>query len=356
MAAIRLRGIRLVAGGKVVLDDVALDVAEGERLAVVGSSGSGKTLLLRAIAGLDRPEGGQVYVHGVAVRGTRRDVTMVFQGDNVYDHLEVEGNLELPLRFAKGSLGSVEATAARFTIRRLLRRRPATLSAGQRRTVAAARALVRDDVRVVLLDEPLSGTDPHRRSVVVDSVMSDRRLTVVLATNEPADAFRWADRAAVIDAGRVAQVDAPRQVYRYPVSLAVGELMGELNRFPATVEQVDGRSWAHIAGTRLLLRNGGRGLVAGGRVVVAVRPPDLRVATPGTPFERTIHATVGRVEQDGGTQRVLFGLGASAGAGFVAVVPAPHKLRRGDRVVWCAEPDRIRVFDPVSGASLDSDP
>ncbi len=356
MLAIRLRGVRLAPGGEVVLDGVDLDVSEGERLAVVGSSGSGKTLLLRAIAGLDRPDAGCVEIHGRPVDGVRRDVTLVFEGDTVYDHLRVGGNLELPLQLDKRTGGSVDATAARFTIRRLLSRRPATLSVGQRRTVAAARALVRDDVSVVLLDEPLAGTDPHRRAVLVESVMAMPHTTIVLATNEPADAFRWAHRAAVISAGRMAQVGTPMHVYRFPVSLAVADLMGELNRFPATVVEGGGGRWADIGGTRLRLSPSAPNLVDGRHVVVTVRPADLEVATPGAPFDRTIPATVGRIEEDGSWQRVLFGLGSRMGTGFVARVPARHSVRRGDRVVWHARPERVQVFDPVSGAILDPSP
>lgn len=351
MVAIHVSGLRIRAGGEVLLDDLDLDVGAGERFVLLGASGSGKTLLLRVLAGLDRPAAGLVRIHGRQVQKPRPDVTMVFQGDATYEHLDVEGNLGISLRFAPEATGSVDAAARRFMIRRLLGRRPATLSAGQRKAVVAARALVRDDVSVVLMDEPLVGTDPHRRSLVVDSVLDDRSLTVVIATNEPGDAFRWGDRVGVLAGGRLAQVGSPGAVYRDPISLSVADITGDLNRFPATLEREDGW-WARIAGSRVRL---GAGLDAswdGRPAVVGLRPRDLEVASPGAPFERTVHATVGRIEHLGSRQRVLFGLGAVAGIAFMADIDVTAGVAAGNRVSWYVDPASIRLFDPNTGRAI----
>lgn len=335
-----------------MLDSVNLAVRHGERLALMGSSGSGKTSLLRVMAGLDRPAAGEVTVGGEPVSRRRREVTMTFSQDTIYDHLDVEGNLDFPFRVTEDAPDRrqrVVATADQFSLHRLMDRRPSSLSAGQRQAVATARALVRPGVEVVLMDEPLAGTDPHRRQVLVEAVMARPDLTVVLATNDPADAFRWCDRVAVLARGTVAQTGAPRTVHRDPSSLAVAELTGELNRVPATVRA--GAPWAlEVGGSTLTLDPVPAGLVDGQRVVLGLRPYDISLASSATPFERRLRATIGRVEPLGGGLRVLFGLGDRGGTGFVAEVATSPGV--GDRVDWFVPTDALALYDPATGRRL----
>lgn len=354
MRAIALSGVGVGLGGEVILDDIDLSVEAGERVALLGSSGSGKTTLLRVIAGLQRPTRGTVSVHGAAVTGIPEAVTMVFQGDAVYDHLDVAGNLGFPLAGGSSTWKEerVGDVADAFAIRRLLARHPRTLSAGQRRTVAAARAMVRSEASIVLLDEPLVGTDPHRRLRMVEAVMARPDLTVLLASNDPADAMRWADRMVVLAGGRIVQSGTPADVYRHPVSLDVGELTGEMNRIPGAL--VGEGDWAvEIGGSRLVLEPG-PGWVgqSGKRVVVGVRPSDLSIASPGMPFDRRLRATVGRVEPLGPAQRILFGLGRQRGVGFVAEVGTDVRLTVGERVDWHVPASLIRLYEPVTGRVL----
>ncbi len=354
MDAIGLSGVRVVHRGVTVLDSVTLNVARGERLGLMGSSGSGKTSLMRVMAGLDRPAAGEVRVNGEAGVGRRRQVTMIFSQDAVYDHLDVEGNLDFPFRVTEDSSdrhARIADTADQFSLHRLMDRKPSTLSAGQRRVVAAARALVRPEVEVVLMDEPLVGTDPHRRQLLVEAVMARPDLTVVLATNDPADAFRWCDRIAVLAEGRVAQAGSPPDVYRDPCSLEVAEMIGELNRVPATVRR--GAEWmVEVGGSTLALDPVPAGLVEGQRVVVGLRPGALTVASPGAPFERCLRGTVGRVEPLGARSRVLFGLGDQPGVAFVAEVADESRPKVGTRVDWLAPPDAIGLYDPITGLRL----
>lgn len=178
--------------------------------------------------------------------------------------------------------------------------------------------------------------------------MADRDLTIVFATREADDTLRWADRVAVLSGGRLAQVGRPMGVFRRPVSLDVAEAMGELNRFPATVSRAD--SALLVAGSRLVLAEGHAGLEDGRRVVVGVRPADLGPAAPDTPFSQRLRGTVGRLEQVGATQRVLFGLGQRQGVGFCAEIDASHRLAVGDRVDWVLA--GFRLYDPTGGAAL----
>lgn len=350
-----MSAVRITRGGTTVLDPVDLLVERGEHLCVLGGSGSGKTALLRVIAGLDQPSRGEVDVMGSPPRAARPDVTMIFQDDAAYDHLDVWGNLDFPFRLggdAPDRSDRVRGTASTFSIRRLLFRRTTELSSGQRRLVSAARALVRPGVALVLMDEPLVGTDPKRRARLVERVMERSELTVLIATHEPADAFRWADRVAVLDGGTVAQIGSPIEVYARPVTLDVAELMGEINRFPATLIHSDEGWHADVVGSRLLLAEPPPGSVHGQRVVAGVRPEDLDLASPGMPFDRRLRATVGRVELVGATQRVLFGLGGNAGIGFLARIEVAASMAAGDQLDWYVPPGAIRLYEPISGEAL----
>lgn len=350
-----MSGVSITRGGTTILDRVDLEVGRGERLCILGASGSGKTALLRVIAGLERPIRGEVDVMGEAPRPGRPDVTMIFQDDAAYDHLDVRGNLDFPFRLgadAPDRSDRVQRTASTFSIRRLLSRRTTELSSGQRRLVSAARALVRPGVSLVLMDEPLVGTDPKRRARLVEAVMGRRELTVVIATHEPADAFRWADRVAVLEGGGVAQVGPPPQVYARPSTLEVAELMGEINRFPATLDAATASWRVDVVDSRLVVGEVPSGSQHGQRVVAAVRPEHLVLASAGIPFDRRLRATVGRVELIGARQRVLFGLGTNPGIGFVASIEASTPVSAGDPVDWYVPPDAIRLYEPLTGEAL----
>lgn len=352
MGDVAVKGVAVAHGGAPVLSGVDLRIGPGERLALLGPSGSGKTSLLRVMAGLDRPADGSVEIDGRPVERRSEEITMVFQGGPIYEHLDVEGNLAFP-----PSAGDdpedlerrVDEAARRFLLTRVLDRSPGTLSEGQRRMVAAARALARPNVSVVLLDDPLVGADQRLRRRMVETILSDPDLTVVFATREGNDTLRWGDRVAVLADGGLAQIGPPTEVLRRPVSLTVAEAMGELNRLPATVSLPEGR--LEVAGSRLSAATLPPGIDNGRRVVIGVRPSALRLADDETPFNRRLRGVVGRIEMVGAIQRVLFGLG-ERGVGFCATIDAAPRLGVGDRVDWALETNEIRIYDPVSGVAL----
>lgn len=348
MGDIAVRAARVGLQGRQALGAVDLEVCSGERVALVGPSGAGKTTLLRLIAGLEKPDEGEVLVDGRAAARGRPDVAMVLAGEAAYHHLDVAGNLAFPLRDAAPADREerTDRAARRFGLMRIMDRLPSGLSTGQRKTVVTARSLIRPDVGVVLIDEPFMGVDEYLRRRIATAVFGRRGQTVVFVPGEPMDALRWADRVVAMERGQIGQMGTPQAVYRSPATLVIAETLGELNRLPAAY--VDGK--LTIGRSRLTapvrLTDGPR------KVVVGIRPPLLRPAGPGTAFDRRLRGMVGRVEQSGSHQRVRFGLGETPGVAYVASVEASEPVREGDRVDWMVDPDQILLFDPVTGKAL----
>ena len=257
--------------------DVTLSIADGELLVLVGPSGCGKSTLLRLVAGLDTATGGTIRIDGRVVNAVRpqdRNVAMVFQDYALYPHLSARRNLEFPLRMRR--LGRrevaarVERVAALLEIGHLLERLPKQLSGGQRQRVAMGRALVREPA-AFLLDEPLSNLDPRLRVQVraeIRELQARTRTTMVYVTHDQVEAMTLGHRVAVLQAGVLQQVAAPRALYAAPANLAVAGFIGSppMNLFPARFARVDGE--------RI-------GLELGTRVVVLPEPPASAVTAPG---------------------------------------------------------------------------
>ena len=232
---VALDGVGHAYGGVVVLADVSLTVAPGEVLAVVGPSGSGKTTLLRLISGLLEPTRGTVAIGGTPMAGVapeRRPVAMVFQGYALFPHLSVRDNIGFGLRVRKVGRADRDArvveAAARLGLSDLLERLPSALSGGERQRVALARALVRDPA-VFCLDEPLSALDPllraDARRELAGLLRADGRCAVFV-THDQAEALTLGDRVAVLRAGRLEQVAAPRELYAAPATPFVAAFVG----------------------------------------------------------------------------------------------------------------------------------
>jgi multiple sugar transport system ATP-binding protein len=252
-------------GGVEAVRDVSLRVADGELLVVVGPSGSGKTTLLRLIAGLETPLHGIVRVGGQVVNNLpphRRNVAMVFQRPALYPHLSVRENLGFGLALRQGGrwrrwlpgrcpvpMGDGEQQVANIArllgLENLLERRPATLSAGQQQRVALGRALVRRP-DVFLLDEPFSNLDaPLRQEMRRELHLLHRRLraTMIYVTHDQDEAVALADRIAVLDQGRIRQVDRPDVLWERPADRVVAAFLGwpAMNLPEGRLIRVEGR-------------------------------------------------------------------------------------------------------------------
>jgi ABC-type sugar transport system ATPase subunit len=235
MTGISVRGVRKRYGDTVVLDDLDLEVAEGEFLAVVGPSGCGKSTLMRIVAGIEPLSGGSVVIGGEDVTYAHpgdRGIGMVFQDYALYPHLSVEGNLAFGLRahrVAKAEVRrQVAATARQIGLEEHLRKKPGQLSGGQRQRVALGRAMIREP-RAYLMDEPLSNLDAALRvQMRAELIEFHQRVagTVLYVTHDQVEAMTMGDRVAVMNSGRFEQIASPATIYEQPASLFVAGFLG----------------------------------------------------------------------------------------------------------------------------------
>jgi len=245
MASIVLDRITLERGGAEILHDMSLRVDHAELMSIVGPSGSGKSSVLRAIAGLDRLEHGEILFDGVSVTQrspAERDVAMVFQDDALYPFMTVRRNVSFPLKMRRVPDDEIEdrvtAETRMLAIDRFLERFPGTLAAGHQQLVQAARALVRNPA-VFLLDEPLARMDAESRQTVRSEIALLQRgygVTMVYATNDQEQAMALGDRLAVLDDGRIRQIGPPGDVYSRPDDTFVAGFVGSPDELGVLIE------------------------------------------------------------------------------------------------------------------------
>ena len=246
MSAITFQGVSKSFDGVVAVDDVTLEVDDGEFLVLLGPSGCGKSTMLRMLAGLEDPTSGEISIGEEVVNdidARHRDIAMVFQSYALYPHLTVAKNIESPLVGRRSEQVSKEKrtelvleVATMLGLADLLDRKPGQLSGGQRQRVALARAIVRHPA-VFLMDEPLSNLDAKLRAQTrADIVELHRRLdtTFVYVTHDQVEAMTMATRIAIFDKGRLQQVGDPREVYSTPANVFVARFIGSppMNMLP----------------------------------------------------------------------------------------------------------------------------
>ncbi|MHC4932086.1 MAG: ABC transporter ATP-binding protein [Planctomycetota bacterium] len=321
--SVHLRGVRKFFGGRLVLDIEELTVSEGEFFVLVGPSGSGKTTLLRVLAGLVRPDGGEVRLKGEDAAGRpphQRSIGFVFQGLALWPHLTVRGNLALGLSrivaSARERTERIQEVARELDIERFLGDRPARLSGGEQQRVALARALVRRP-DLLLLDEPFSDLDARlRRSIarLVRRLHDAHGMTTILITHDRTDAHLLADRIGVLRQGRLVAMAAPDVLHAEPESAFAAEFMTDAAILRGRAAG-DGSIETDL-GRLHLAEPGGEG-----EVVVAVRPEEIELG------RGPVTGRVVACEFAGGPWRCRVAVGETEVAAH-----SEHPLRAGDEV------------------------
>lgn len=373
-------------GTQAAVDDVSLEIEEGEFFVLVGPSGCGKSTLLRLLAGLERPSSGAVRMGGsdvTALTPRLRDVAMVFQNYAIYPHMTVGGNLGYGLRVRgvpkREADARVREVADLLGLRDLLGRRPATLSGGQLQRVAMGRAIARRP-RAYLMDEPLSNLDAKLRVSMraeLEQLHHQLGVTTVYVTHDQVEAMTLGTRAAVLRDGVLQQVAAPQELYARPANAFVGAFIGSppMNFALGTVRE----EGLDLAGFSLRLPAALRPPVsAGERVLVGIRPEELREPKAAGPSACALRVTCA-VRQNLGADQLLFFAAPAlpdeaaviARATFAedrpagpvvaggerllcARVPADVSVEPGDTVDLAVRPEALHYFDPAGGERLPS--
>ena len=379
MAGITLENVtKSFAGGVVAVDDVNLEIADGEFMVLVGPSGCGKSTLLRMIAGLEEITDGSILIGDRDVTELPppdRDIAMVFQNYALYPHMSVRENLGFGLSVRhtpKAEMRKrVEDVAALLGLEQLLDRKPAHLSGGQRQRVAMGRAIIREPV-AFLMDEPLSNLDAKLRVGMRASLAElHARLTVttVYVTHDQTEAMTLGHRVAVMHDGRIVQVDVPQRLYQSPADLFVAAFIGSpsMNLVEATI---DGDTIA-FGQFRVPLDADRRPPAGVARVVLGIRPEAFDDAAFGRSHFPRIEVAPDVLEELGSDSHVFFRVAApritfetrgeeddettilaESDSRFTARVNPATTACVGAPLELAVDPSSFHFFDVRSGESL----
>jgi multiple sugar transport system ATP-binding protein len=351
-------------GDVVAVNDLVLDIQDGEFLVLVGPSGCGKTTSLRMIAGLEEISDGSLRIGDRVVNDLApkdRDVAMVFQSYALYPHMSVRDNLAFGLKLRKVPKADIERrvneAARMIELTNLLDRKPKQLSGGQRQRVALGRAIVREPA-VFLMDEPLSNLDAKLRvQTRAEIARLHQRLqtTIVYVTHDQVEAMTMGDRIAVMNQGLLQQVGSPQDLYEHPVNRFVAGFIGSpsMNFVPVTTASEDGKTVLKNETILIPLPERLRSAVdaaAAKQLVAGFRPEHMELGEieGGGPVAE-MRATCDVVEFLGNEELLHVRVGEQD---LVAIVDASHHVRPGDIVDIKVPLDKIHLFDPEDGGSI----
>lgn len=288
-AYISMQNVNKFFGKFQAIDDISIDINNGEFFSLLGSSGCGKTTLLRMLAGFESPTSGEIYIDGQPMSEVpphHRPVNMVFQSYAIFPHLNVRGNIAYGLRKQKLSKAKrhdmVDEMLELIKLPDYGDRKANQLSGGQRQRIALARALILRP-KVLLLDEPLGALDKQLREQMqleLRALQKTVGITFVFVTHDQEEALTLSDRIAVMSAGRDLQIDTPSGLYENPVNREVASFIGTMNFFDAVVTGIaDGAAELDVAGLgKLRTTNFRPNLIVGQTVRCAVRPEKLALS------------------------------------------------------------------------------
>ncbi|WP_274628781.1 ABC transporter ATP-binding protein [Arvimicrobium flavum] len=365
MTQIELRGVQKFFGAVQVIRDLNLKIEDNEFIVLLGQSGCGKTTTLRAIAGLETVDEGDILIDGQPVQHLKcsdRDIAMVFQSFSLYPHMTVYENIAFPLRATRMNKGEVDKAVGEIAgvlrITDLLAKKPSALSGGDMQRVAIGRALVRRP-KAMLMDEPIGALDAKLREEMraeIKRLHLKQGSTTIYVTHDQIEAMSLADRIVIMHEGVLQQVGSPQDVYAHPTNLFVAQFVGSpvMNVADATVS-------ANGSGAKVAMEGSQEGFTfpnqllgmldsangANGNLALGIRPEGVLVAKEALsgylPVEAHIIEPLGSydiVDLKVGSQM----LRARTRSGFVP--------RAGDKVWARIDPAQAHFFDKLSGNSL----
>lgn len=374
---VQLENITLAYGDATAVDNLSIDIEDGESLVLLGKSGCGKTSTMRCVAGLETPTGGRITIgdtvvfdseRGINVAPNKRNVGMVFQSYAVWPHRTIQQNVAFPLQQQKLPKDQIRERVADVLdlvgLSEFAGRGASLLSGGQMQRVALARSLVMRP-SVLLLDEPLSNLDARLRDrlrVELREIQQRLSLTCVYVTHDQSEALALADRIALMQNGRIVQTDRPERIYDTPSSASIADFLGVSNIFPCTeIAPGGGRSGRGEDGPKAA-RNEDAGALLGltGHEVevlaergttsptdpsVCIRPEDIRLTD--TPAADGVNNWPGRVEVVSFQgSYVRYRVSLKGGPELDAIVPRRGRdlLRPGAAVWAAADPAAVQVL------------
>ena len=296
MAFIEIQNLFKRFKSVVAINHIQLEVQKGEMLTLLGPSGCGKTTTLRCIAGLEKPEEGEIVIDGKAmlsqgfVPPSKRGIGMVFQNYAVWPHMKVFNNIVYGLKIERISRQKIKERAQQVVslvgLKGLEDRYPAQLSGGQQQRVALARALV-SNPKVLLLDEPLSNLDAKLREELrfeIKSLVRRMGITAVYVTHDQAEAMVISDRIAVMNSGNIVQIGTPQEIYKNPVNKFVADFIGTMNFISGKVVEVLPDTQTVYVSTgfsdRMVCMTPDSTVVSlGAQIYASIRPEDVQVFT-----------------------------------------------------------------------------
>jgi iron(III) transport system ATP-binding protein len=339
----------------VAINRIRLEVDQGEMLTLLGPSGCGKTTTLRCIAGLEKPDEGDIVIDGKPmlsqgfVQPSKRGIGMVFQNYAVWPHMKVYNNIVYGLKIQKMPKAQIKEKAQKVLelvgLNGLEDRYPSQLSGGQQQRVALARALV-GNPKVLLLDEPLSNLDAKLREELrfeIKSLVRRMGITSVYVTHDQAEAMVISDRIAVMEAGNVVQLGTPQEIYARPANRFVADFIGTMNFMPGEViKLLEDTDTVHVRtefSEKLLCKTSDRAALSPGTTVYAsIRPEDVEVSTESPQgAENVFKGTIAHRAYLGNF--LFFFVSVN---GTMIRVQVPHHLpqEEGQELYLCLNPDK----------------
>jgi len=341
----------------VAVNDLDLDIQDGEFLVLVGPSGCGKSTTLRCIAGLEQTTSGQILLDDRDIthrKPKERDMAMVFQNYALYPHMSVRKNIGYGLKIttdlSKGEINErVEETAELLEIGELLEKEPGDLSGGQQQRVALGRAIIREP-EVFLMDEPLSNLDAKLRTTMrteIQQLQQDMGITTIYVTHDQTEAMTMGDRIAILDGGELQQIGEPLECYHRPKNRFVAGFIGSPSMNFLSVKH-DSETLEHDEFSYQISATTSDELeTASPDLTLGIRPEHIQIADADA--ENAIQTTIEVVEPMGEVTYAYFEIGEQT---YTASIDGEIRISAGEDVHVVFPEEKIHIFDGRTGAAV----